>query len=544
MWTRRLLKLFFVVALVWGAGLSYADSCTFKTKLKYADGQEGCLSELPFANQKSKVWGKPIENVALYSTSYMIVAASSCSNAEIFSTSQTTWAPHIRATMASQANSYIESCPKECDCTVVVNNGSVLLPKRLAMALGASDAAQSLAAAQAKELELKNAERLVAQEAQRKEKMLLDEQAKKREQQLLAEAEALRGQRKFEDEARIKEQLRIAQENKAREDERLAREAAEKERVRLAEAQRSKELTQADQDERRKDRELLQQLSAELARLRAEAAAAAAAAAAVASAAANAAPASTNPAAVVAPTLAPAPVYANRKALVIGNDSYKSVSKLENAREDARLMAKSLGNVGYQVTMRLDLTEKEMKAALRGFKNQVDAGDEVAIFYAGHGVQLANSNYLIPIDVAGQDEDQIRDEGIALQRLLDDMADKKVKFTLAMIDACRDNPFKSNGRAIGGGTRGLAPTTAATGQMIVFSAGSGQQALDKLGPSDPDRNGLFTRIFAREMQQPNVPIDRVVRSVRTEVVKLAKSVGHDQVPAIYDQVVGEFYFKR
>lgn len=542
MWLRRLLKLLCVLSLVWGGGLSYADSCTFKTKLKYADGQEGCLSELPFANQKSKVWGKSIENVALYSTNYLIVAASSCGNAEIFATTQNIMLPYIRATMASQANSYIEACPKECDCTVVVNNGNVLLPKRLAMALGASDAAQSLATAQARELELKNAERLVAQEALRKEKILFDEQAKKREQQLLAEAEALKGQRKFEDEARIKEQLRIAQENKVREDARLAREAAEKERVRMAEVQRSKELAQTDQDERRKDRELLQQLSAELARLRAEAAAATAAA--VASAAANAAQASGSPAAVLVPTLAPESVYANRKALVIGNDSYKAVSKLENAREDARLMAKSLGNVGYQVTMKLDLTEKEMKATLRGFKNQVEAGDEVAIFYAGHGVQLANSNYLIPIDVAGQDEEQIRDEGIALQRLLDDMADKKVKFTLAMIDACRDNPFKSNGRVLGGGTRGLAPTTAATGQMIVFSAGSGQQALDKLGPSDSDRNGFFTRIFAREMQKPNVPIDRVVRSVRTEVVKLAKSVGHDQVPAIYDQVVGEFYFKR
>jgi len=226
------------------------------------------------------------------------------------------------------------------------------------------------------------------------------------------------------------------------------------------------------------------------------------------------------------------------------NDGYNAVTQLENAREDARLMAKSLSTVGYQVTLKMDLTEKEMKAALRSVKNQVDAGGGVAIFYAGHGVPLANSNYLIPIDVAGQDEDQLKDEGIALQRLLDDMAEKKAKFTLAMIDACRDNPFKNNGRAIGGGTRGLAPTTAATGQMIVFSAGSGQQALDKLSPADKDKNGLFTRVFAREMLKPNTSVDRVVRSVRAEVVKLARSVGHDQVPSIYDQVVGEFYFRK
>jgi hypothetical protein len=110
------------------------------------------------------------------------------------------------------------------------------------------------------------------------------------------------------------------------------------------------------------------------------------------------------------------------------------------------------------------------------------------------------------------------------------------------VDACRDNPFKTSGRSIGG--RGLAPTTAATGQMIIFSAGSGQQALDKLGNADKNKNGLFTRVFIKEMQKPGLSVDRVLRNVRKEVVDLAKSVGHEQVPAIYDQVVGEFYFKN
>ena len=235
-------------------------------------------------------------------------------------------------------------------------------------------------------------------------------------------------------------------------------------------------------------------------------------------------------------------VTAPRKALVIGNDSYSSVSKLINAREDARTIAENLKIVGYQVTLKIDLNEKEMKLALRQFKSQVEEGDEVAIYYAGHGVQLASTNYLLPIDISPDNEDQIKDDAIQLQRLLDDMVEKKAKFTLAMIDACRDNPFKSSRRSIGG--RGLSPTSAATGQMIVFSAGNGQQALDKLGPKDNHKNGVFARVFAKEMQKPGISIDRVVRNVRNEVVGLAKSVGHDQVPAIYDQVVGEFYFKR
>ena len=240
----------------------------------------------------------------------------------------------------------------------------------------------------------------------------------------------------------------------------------------------------------------------------------------------------------------PLKVFANRKALVIGNDSYQKIATLANAREDARVIAENLTSFGYKVSLKLDVTEKQFKSELRNFKNNVQAGDEVAIFYAGHGVQIASTNYLLPVDVGGQNEEEIKDEGIALQRLLDDMHDKGAKFTLAMIDACRDNPFKGSGRSIGGGTRGLAPTTTATGQMVVFSAGSGQQALDKLGPTDKSKNGLFTRIFVEEMQQPGVTVDRVLRNVRSKVVGLAKSVGHNQVPAIYDQVVGEFYFRQ
>jgi hypothetical protein len=80
--------------------------------------------------------------------------------------------------------------------------------------------------------------------------------------------------------------------------------------------------------------------------------------------------------------------------------------------------------------------------------------------------------------------------------------------------------------------------------MVVFSAGTGQQALDNLGPTDKEKNGIFTRVFIRELVKPDRTVDAVVKQVRNEVVKIAKSVGHDQVPAIYDQVVGDFYFAR
>jgi Caspase domain len=230
----------------------------------------------------------------------------------------------------------------------------------------------------------------------------------------------------------------------------------------------------------------------------------------------------------------------HKKALVIGNDTYEFVAKLQNARADAQAMANSLSNLGYQVTLRTDLSERSIRAAIRQFKETVNSGDEVLFFYAGHGLQLGGTNYLLPTDIKGESEDQVRDEAIQLQRLLDDMTEKNAKFTLALIDACRDNPFPRRGRAIGG--RGLAPTMAASGQMIIFSAGSGQQALDRLGPGDQSPNGLFTRLLLDEMYAPGTRVDNVVREVRKKVVEAARKIGHEQVPAIYDQVVGDFYF--
>ena len=238
------------------------------------------------------------------------------------------------------------------------------------------------------------------------------------------------------------------------------------------------------------------------------------------------------------------PNMAFRKALVIGIDNYKHISRLATAREDAQAMARSLTTAGFTVSQYLDIGEKDMRAALRKFAAEVEGGDEVAFFFAGHGVQLGGLNYLIPMDVSGESEGQLREDAIPLQRILDDMNDRKAKLTLAVIDACRDNPFRVAGRNIGNVSRGLSPTTPATGQIVIFSAGTGQRALDTLGPQDKDRNGVFTRVFAQEIRKRGVTIDQVARTARTEVVRLARSIGHEQVPAIYDQLVGEFILMK
>jgi len=235
------------------------------------------------------------------------------------------------------------------------------------------------------------------------------------------------------------------------------------------------------------------------------------------------------------------PAEARRLALVIGNDGYQNVQPLKNARADAKAIAAELKDVGFDVTLKQDLTQKLMKSALRDFKAQVAGGDEVVFYFSGHGVQFGGTNYLIPVDITADSEAQVADDAVPLQRILDDLTEQKARFSLAIIDACRSNPFKEAGRAIGG--RGLVPVTPATGQMIMYSAGAGQAALDNLGPHDTNPNGVFTRVLIQEMRKPGVPAGTLLKDVQSDVVELAHGVGHEQVPALYDQSLGKFFFR-
>ncbi|HTD10711.1 MAG TPA: caspase family protein [Steroidobacteraceae bacterium] len=231
---------------------------------------------------------------------------------------------------------------------------------------------------------------------------------------------------------------------------------------------------------------------------------------------------------------------AHRLALVIGNDNYQHAEVLRNARADARAVAAALQSLGFAVTLEQDLTLQQMKVALRAFKAQVAGGDEAVFYFSGHGVQFGGTNYLIPVDLLPQNEEEVADDSVALQRVLDDLSEQKARFSLAIIDACRENPFKGAGRSIG--RRGLAPVTAATGQMVLYSAGAGQEALDRVGDHDTDPNGLFTRILIKEIKKPGVTANQLLKNVSYQVIQLARGVNHEQVPALYDQTIGDYYF--
>ena len=235
------------------------------------------------------------------------------------------------------------------------------------------------------------------------------------------------------------------------------------------------------------------------------------------------------------------PVQAKRIALVMGNDNYTSVSKLQKAGNDATAMARELKNAGFTVQLHKDLNYRGMVRAVEAFTNNITGGDEVVVFFAGHGVQIRNGSYLLPTDIEANSESEVEKTAYELLALTDKISEAKPAFSLVMVDACRDNPLKSKGRNIGN-ARGLSAIEPPKGQMVVYSASRGQQALDRLSDKDPNPNGVFTREFITQMQKPGVRIEDIMRSVQDSVETLAKSVSHEQRPAVYNEARGNFYF--
>ncbi|MGO8865560.1 MAG: caspase domain-containing protein, partial [Alphaproteobacteria bacterium] len=251
----------------------------------------------------------------------------------------------------------------------------------------------------------------------------------------------------------------------------------------------------------------------------------------------------------VALTLAAAAAHAawaqseRRVALVIGNSAYRNVRSLEKTLNDARAVARTLREVGFAVIERENLDRRGMNEALTEFVDRISGGGVGLFYYAGHGVQIGGSNYLIPVDApALGNAEELRDDAIDLGRVLERLTEAKAKLDIVILDACRDNPFPQvAGRSLGG-TQGLAIPAAPNGILIVYSAGVNQIALDTLGPSDSNPNGLFTRDLLPLITEPGLRLDEAVRRIRREVSAAARSIGREQNPAIYDQTDGDFYF--
>lgn len=241
-----------------------------------------------------------------------------------------------------------------------------------------------------------------------------------------------------------------------------------------------------------------------------------------------------------------APAAAERRlALVIGNDAYSEVAPLHKAVNDAQAMADTFAALGFEVILARDASRREMNFRVQEFVNRIGAGDVAAVFYAGHGVEIAGENFLLPVDIPGAEPGQegyVKAEAVSLNAVLDMLRARKARLNIVLLDACRNNPFARGGSRAVGGQRGLARINAPEGTFVMYSADAGEAALDRLTDADTDPNSVFTRTLIPLMQEPGRDLVDMAREVRRRVRALAQSVAHQQTPAYYDAVLGTFSF--
>jgi hypothetical protein len=249
---------------------------------------------------------------------------------------------------------------------------------------------------------------------------------------------------------------------------------------------------------------------------------------------------------VVSLLAAAQPAWAEKRvALVIGNDDYKNVPKLQKAVNDARAMGNTLKQLGFTVMVAENQNRQQFSQSLLAFDNALAAGDTAFFFYAGHGFEIAGQNFLLPTDVPAATEGQeelVRDASVLADRIVERLQNKKVRTSILVFDACRNNPFERSGtRAVAGGG-GLAPMTQLPeGVFSIFSAGPRQTALDRLSNDDANPNSVFTRTFSKELLQPGENLVQVAQHTRRLVSEMAETVSHKQIPVYFDQMVDDVF---
>ena len=217
-----------------------------------------------------------------------------------------------------------------------------------------------------------------------------------------------------------------------------------------------------------------------------------------------------------------------RLALVVGNDAYTAQSVLRNAVNDARAVASALGEVGFAVTRVENADRARLTSALSDFAGSL-RGDDVALFYfAGHGVQVDQENYLMPTDYAGRTASALRFDAVSASDVEEMLRPARV--AMLVFDACRNNPY----RGVRGGT-GLAPMEA-RGTLIAYAAGAGEVASDGAESS----NGLFTSKFVEALRAPGLTAAELFRRVRRDVYEASNA---EQWPAVYDDLLSDFVFR-
>ncbi len=240
-----------------------------------------------------------------------------------------------------------------------------------------------------------------------------------------------------------------------------------------------------------------------------------------------------------------------RRALLIGIDNYSNVPALQKAVGDVQAMKPALERLGFTVDLVVNPDRRTLNLGVSSFVAKLKPGDTALVHFSGHGIAVDGENFLLPADVpkpAPGDKDLVKSEGLPMTGLLDRIRGAGPRVTVLILDACRDNPFARRGtRAIGvsGGLSQvqLARGAAQSGVFIMYSAGYGQTARDRLDDNDREPTSLYTRTLLRKISVEGKPITDLAREVREDVEALATTVRHEQRPAYYDELSGPaFYF--
>ena len=229
-----------------------------------------------------------------------------------------------------------------------------------------------------------------------------------------------------------------------------------------------------------------------------------------------------------------ATVPEKRIALVIGNGEY-AAGRLSNAVLDARSMSETLRTLGFEVLAYENTGYREMRRALADFGERLSADGVGLFYYAGHGLQVAGKNYLVPVDAEIKSERYVSAEAVDAESVLAEMQEAKTRVNIVILDACRDNPFVSRSRGLWGVTRGLAFMPAPAGTYVAYATGPGSVAED----GEPGRNGIYTGELLKALREPGLRIEDVFKRVRIAVQARTEN---RQNPWDASSMTGDFFF--
>ncbi len=232
-----------------------------------------------------------------------------------------------------------------------------------------------------------------------------------------------------------------------------------------------------------------------------------------------------------------------KKAFIVGVQDYASLQDLTRTIEDANGYSGVFKNdLGFAVTPLASNPKRgDFNRAFGAFLETIKPGDEIVFVFSGHGWSDGAENYLVFADArADASEFELKEDTIALSRsVLQRIRDRNPSLIVAIIDACRDNPFTGNKNAF---EKGLARVEAVEGTLVVYAAGERQKARDRLNDADKAPYSLFTRVLLPKLRDPNRPIMDTLDETRDEVERQANTIRHKQRPAIYSDVSNKFCF--